>query len=94
MFLVVVSVPNINRDNKFEICNIINSQLPFYDSTLTVSLQANFMAEHKQETSVLAINSERTKCMILEAEELVHCSTPLLEYCNDKHSIFFKRSTN
>ena len=26
--------------------------------------------------------------MILEADELVHCSTPLLEYCNVKSSIF------
>ena len=26
--------------------------------------------------------------MILEADEWVHCSTPLLEYCNVKSSIF------
>ena len=38
MFLVVVSVPLLVRDNKFEIYNVINSQLPFYDSNLTVSL--------------------------------------------------------
>ena len=42
MFLVVVSVPLLSRDNKFEIYNVINSQLPFYDSNLTVSLQPNF----------------------------------------------------
>ena len=29
MFLVVVSVPLLDRDNTFEIYNIINSQLPF-----------------------------------------------------------------
>ena len=37
MFLVVVLVPLLDRDNKFEICNVINSQLPFFDSNLTVS---------------------------------------------------------
>ena len=88
MFLVVVSVPLIGRDNKFEIYNIINSQLPFYDSNLTGSLQPNFVAKYKLEASALAINPERTKHMILEADELVHCSTPLLEYCNAKSSIF------
>ena len=36
MFLVDVSVSLLDRDNKFEIYNVINSQLPFYDSNLTV----------------------------------------------------------
>ena len=82
MFLVVASVPLIDSDNKFEIHNIINSQLPFYDSNLTGSLQPNFVAKYKLETSALAINPERTKYMILEADDFVHCITPLLEYCN------------
>ena len=38
MFLVVVLVPLLERDNKFEIYTVINSQLPFYDCNLTVSL--------------------------------------------------------
>ena len=88
MFLVVVLVPLLNRDNKFEINNVINSQLPFYDKNLTVSLQPNFVAKYKLETSALAINPERTKYIILEADELVHCSTQLLEYCNVKSSFF------
>ena len=88
MFLVVVLVPLLDRDNKFEIYNVINSQLPFYDSNLTVSLQPNFVAKYKLETSLLAINPERTKYMILEADGLVHCSTQLLGYCNVKSSIF------
>ena len=37
MFLVVVSVPLLDRVNKFEIYNVINSQLPFHGSNLTVS---------------------------------------------------------
>ena len=88
MFLVVVLVPLLNRNNKFEIYNVINSQLPFYDSDLTVSLQPNFVAKYKLETSALAINLERMKYMILEVDELVQCSIPLLEYCNVKSSIF------
>ena len=88
VFLVVVSVPLLDRDNKFEIYNVMNSQLPFNDSNLTVSLQLNFVANYKLETSALAINPERTKYIILEADELVHCNTPLLEYCNVKSSIF------
>ena len=88
MFLVVVLVPLLDRDNKFEIFNVINSQLPFYDSNLTVSLLPNFVEKYELETSALAINPERTKYMIFEADELVHCSTPLLEYCNVKSSIF------
>ena len=79
MFLVVVSVPLLDRDNKFENYHVINSQLPFYDSNLTVSLQPNLVAKYKLETSALAINPERTKYMILEVDELAHCSTPLLE---------------
>ena len=85
---LVVLVPLLDRDNKFEIYNVIDSQLPFYDSNLTVSLQPNYVAKYKLETSALAINPERTKYMILEADELVHCSTPLLEYCNVKNSVF------
>ena len=46
------------------------------------------MAKYKLETSALAINPERTKYIILEADKLVHCSTPLLEYCNVKSSVF------
>ena len=88
MFLVVVLVPLLDRDNKFEIYNVINSQLPFYDSNLTVSLQLNFVAKYKLETCALAITLERTKYMILAADELVYCSTPPLEYCNVKSSIF------
>ena len=37
MFLAVVYVPLTDRGNKFEIYNIINSQLPFYDSNFTGS---------------------------------------------------------
>ena len=88
MFIVVVLVPLLDRDNKFEIYNVINSELLFYDSNLTVSLQPNFVAKYKLETSALAISHERTKYMILEADELVHCSTPLLEYCNGRSSVF------
>ena len=78
MFLVAVSVPLHDRgDNKFEVYNVINSQLPFYDRNLTVSLQLNFVAKYKLETSSLAINPERIKYMILEADELFHCSTQL-----------------
>ena len=69
MLLVVVSVPLLDRENKFEIYNAINSQLPFYHSNLTIYLQPNFVAKYKLETSALAINPERTKCMILEADE-------------------------
>ena len=87
MFLVVVLVPLLDRDNKFEIYNVINSWLPFYDSNLTVSLQPNFVARYKLETSALAINPEN-KIYDFEADEFVHCSTPLLEYCNVKSSIF------
>ena len=46
------------------------------------------MAKYKLKTCALAINHERTKYMILEADKLVHCSTPLLEYCNVKSSVF------
>ena len=88
MFLVVVLVPLLDRDIKFEIYNVINSQLHFYYSHLTVSLQPIFVAKYKLETSALAINPERTKYMILEGDELVHCSTPLLEDCNVKSSVF------
>ena len=88
MFLVVVSVPLFDRDNKFETYNIINSQLPFYDSNLTGSLHLIFVEKYKLETSALTINPERTKYMILEVDELVHCSTPLLEYYNVKKLIF------
>ena len=87
MFLVVVLVPLLDGDNKFEIYNAINSQLPFYDNNLTVSFQLNFVAKYKLETSALAINPERTKYMILKADELIHCSTPLLESCNVKSSV-------
>ena len=45
---------------KIEIYNVINSQLSFYDSNLTVSLQQNFVVKYKLETSALAINLERT----------------------------------
>ena len=35
MFLVVALVPLLDRDNKFEIYNVITSQHPFYDSNLS-----------------------------------------------------------
>ena len=46
------------------------------------------MAKYKLETSGLAINPERTKYMVWEADELVQCITPFLEYCNVKSSVF------
>ena len=88
MFLVVVLIPLLDRDNKFEIYNVINSHLPFYVSNLTVSLQLHFVVKYKLETSALAINPGRTKYIILEADELDHCSTPVLEYCDVQSSIF------
>ena len=71
MFLVVVNLPLIDRDHKFEIYQVINSPFPY-----------------KLESSALAINPEKTRYIILDQAELAHCSTPLLDYCNVKSSLF------
>ena len=47
-----------------------------------------FAARYKLETYLLAINAEKTKYMILDTDELAHCSTPLLGYCSMCSSVF------
>ena len=72
----------------FEIYNIINSQLPYHDPQIENNLQPKFSAKYKIETTALAINVQKTQYMILNNDELTHCSTPLLDYCNVRSSIF------
>ena len=88
MFLVVVNLPLIDRDHKFEIYQIINSPLPYHDPKLDAEQQPKFSARYKLESMALAINPEKTNYMILDQVELAHCSTPLLDYCKVKSSSF------
>ena len=88
MFLVVVNLPLIDRDHKFEIYQIINSPLPYHDPKLDTEQQPKFSVRYKLESMALAINPEKTNYMILDQVELAHCSTPLLDYCNVKSSLF------
>ena len=79
MFLVVVSLPLIDRDHKFEIYNIINSQLPYHDPKIENNLQPKFSAKYKIETSALAITVQKTQYMILNNDHsLQHTSFGLL----------------
>ena len=86
-FLVIVSVPLLDRETTFEIYKVFNTPLP-YNQSIPTELQPDIVAQYRLETSALAINAEKTKYMLLNSDELNHCSTPLLSYCSVCSSVF------
>ena len=87
-FLVIVSVPLLDRETTFEIYKVFNTPLPYYNQSIPTELQPDIVAQYRLETSALAINAEKTKYMLLNSDELNHCSTPLLSYCSVRSSVF------
>ena len=87
-FLVIVSVPLLDRETTFEIYKVFNTPLPYYNQSIPTELQPDIVAQYRLETSALAINAEKTKYMLLNSDELNHCSTPLLSYCSVCSSVF------
>ena len=81
-FLVIVSVPLLDRETTFEIYKVFNTTLPYYNQSIPTELQPDIVAQYRLETSALAINAEKTKYMLLNSDKLNHCSTPLLNYCS------------
>ena len=86
--LVIVSVPLLDRNTTFEIYKVCNAPLPYYNQSIPAQLQPDIVAQYKIETFALAINAEKTKYMLLNSDELNHCSTSLLSYCSIHSSVF------
>ena len=87
-FLVIVSVPLLDRETTFEIYKVFNAPLPYYNQSIPTELQPDIVVQYRLETSALAINAEKTKYMLLNSDELNHCSTPLLSYCSVRSLVF------
>ena len=87
-FLVIVSVPLLDRDTTFEIYKVSNTPLPYYNQSIPTQLQPDIVVQYRLETFAVAINPEKTKYMLLNSDELNHCSTPLLSYCSIRSSVF------
>ena len=87
-FFVIVSVPLLDRETKFEIYRVYNTPLPYYKKSIPTELHPDIFIQYRLESSALAINAEKTKYMLLNSDELNHCSTPLLSYCSVRSSVF------
>jgi hypothetical protein len=84
MILVVIVVPLLDSNGKFEIYKIHNLPIPMSHE----KLKSTMVAQYEIEASAIAVNTERTKYVLLTAEELDRCTKPLIGFCSLKSAVY------
>ena len=83
---IVVSVPLLDENSKYEIYKIHNLPIPLNTSPKAQSL--SMMAKYSLESSAIAINGDKSKYVLLNDYELQHCANPLQKFCKIESPIY------
>ena len=64
-FLIIVSIPLLNKNNKYEAYSIFNMPVPLKDSLVPKDQSPNMVAWYRLEASSIAINIAKMKYVLL-----------------------------
>lgn len=82
--LVLMSIPLLDRESIFEVYQVVNLPIPYPQATQ--GLEA--VATYRIETEYIAMNSARTKFMLLTAGEARECQVDALGTCTSSSPIY------
>ncbi|CAG2242291.1 unnamed protein product [Mytilus edulis] len=74
---VVISVPLLDYNNKFEVFKVFNLPIPMQSNKTNVNMVAKFNLE----SDYIAVNAERSKYILFDQNEIIQCTHPLVPYC-------------
>ena len=86
--LIIISIPLLDQSDVYEIYHAYNLPLPLqrhgtnndvYDIVAQYQIEAN---------TLIAINKERTKCVLLTSDETLQCKNPVTGFCSIKSPIY------
>jgi hypothetical protein len=86
--LIIISIPLLDQSDVYEIYHAHNLPLPLqrhgtnndvYDIVAQYQIEAN---------TLIAINKERTKCVLLTSDETLQCKNPVTGFCSIKSPIY------
>ena len=80
-FLVIVSIPLLDKINKFEIYDVFNMPVA-HDKT------PNMVASYMSEAISIAVNLAETKYVLLNDRDQKHCIFPLRCYCDIRSPLY------
>lgn len=76
---IVISVPLLDENSKYEIYKIHNLPVPFNTSSKVQS--SGMVAKYSLESHAIAVNGDKSKYVLLSDYELQHCANPLQTFC-------------
>lgn len=86
--LIVVPIPLLDIDADLEVYEVHNLPLPQPDLTTMTGQSEVMIATYDLESSTIAVDSARTKFVLLSPEESLACSKPSLGFCAFKSPIY------
>ena len=84
--LVVVPIPLLDFKDEMEVYKIHNLPMPFVQSPS--QLGRSMTAKFELESAAIAVDTKRTKFVLLTEEELEVCSNPLVGFCAVKSALY------
>lgn len=86
--LVVLSIPLLDRKERYEIYKVHNLPVPLHNTTLTNQNAPDMVARYELESDALMINVDRTKYALLTSDEYLTCSSNHVTACDPKNAIY------
>ena len=74
---MIVSIPLLDNNDKFEIFDISNIPVPMNDTTISTEKLPNMIACYRLETQYIAINFEKMQYALITTTEQEHCTSLL-----------------
>ena len=87
-FLVVVSIPLLDKNSKFEIYEIFNIPVPKVNQEIQDNNTSHMVAWYQLETTSIAINTNQMKYVLLTEKEKELCNSPVHNYCSVQSPLY------
>jgi hypothetical protein len=81
--LIIISIPLLDYSSKFEIFHMIHLPIPLQNTS-----DSSLVAQYRLESDTLAVNHERTKYVLLSAQEFMSCSQNYVSYCEIRSPVY------
>ncbi|CAC5401357.1 unnamed protein product [Mytilus coruscus] len=75
--LVVISIPLLDSNNKFEIYQAFNLPMPMQKNHTSIGM----VAKYDLDVEYFAVNSERSKYVLLKHQEIQSCTNTFTKFC-------------
>ena len=86
--MIVVSIPILDFSSKFEVYNVHNFPVALANTSRQADNRYFLTAQLDLDSSILALNNERTKYIMLNYIEVRECSNPWLSFCEFQSPVY------